>query len=100
MRHLFTEVLPVGKRRDHIEHYFNELEKLIFTTDDDGNAIQNEQFDDGPDDGIQRNYQYFSPLVLEERAGRHQLQSDPQSMDTTTHGVDFDNLLPSPPPES
>lgn len=95
MRHLFTDVLPIGTRRDHIEHYFNELERLIFTTDDHGDPIQNEQFDNGPDDGVQRDYQYFSPLVLEERAGRHQLQPDPQSLDTAADGVDVHHILSS-----
>jgi hypothetical protein len=93
-RHMFKNLLPVGENKSAIEKYFNDLETLIYTTD---HAIRNEEFDDGPDDGIQREYQYLSTSVLKERASQPQLQPDPQALETPPDGLDLDDKLSGTP---
>lgn len=74
MRDLFRDKLPVGDGKEIFENYFNEVEKLIYTTE-----LQDESFVDEPE----RDYKYFSTHLLEQRARAHQLQSLPQDVDST-----------------
>lgn len=82
MRYLFEKCLPVGKQREHITDYFNELEKLIYTTD-----VKNDEFNDDDSTNPQREYQYFSASVLKERASQPQIFANPSHMEHSNDNI-------------
>lgn len=80
MKELFLEKLPIGENTEHIHAYFNELEKVISTKDE---QVRNEDFksiDEEPG-AVQREYTYFTPSVLKEQSSRLLERGIPQEMD-------------------
>lgn len=80
MKDLFLNKLPIGDNKEHIEQYFNDLEKVIYTTDD----VKNDEF---PTDDAQRDYRYFSASLLKERASRDPDITDGKDVANSTNAI-------------
>lgn len=93
MKELFFDKLPVGENTEHITEYFNELEKVIFTKNE---QVGNEDFEsiDREPGAIEREYTYISPSLFKEYSSRLLDGGLPQEMGTPT----IANGIESPTP--
>lgn len=79
MRDLFLEKLPIGEKRDNIINYFNDIERVISTKEQD---VEYERFDDDGSAPEDRQYVYNSATLFKERS-----QCDSKHL-TLREGVD------------
>jgi len=65
MKTLFIEKLPVGEKLEHILNYFNDIERVISTKEQD---VEYERFDDDDPSAKDRQYVYNSATLFKERS--------------------------------
>lgn len=100
MRTLFYECLPIGDRIEHIDNYFNELEKIIYTKEN-ADGINYEEFSDPEPCEATREYRYNSATVFKERSERrHHLLPSGEGMESPSDGHVRGDAVPSEPSDA
>lgn len=93
MKDLFLNKLPIGDNVEHLQRYFNDLEKVIYTTDN----VKNDEF---PSNDTERDYRYFSASLLKERASRDPDITNGENVADSTHPIGSGRAIQADPSKS